>query len=115
MCLLANPMNPTRSLLSLAVVWLAAVGSLCAISAAAQAAQPAACQAHCPDRQGLPLEQWSEDRSAAEVYTFPWGAQYAFQPLDYAELSKEVCACLEQASGAMPGLPCWFEHEGKTS
>ena len=73
---------------------------LAATAASMAAGQPqASCQASCEELQALPLGQWSQERADAEVYTFPWGARYAYQPLDYVALSKEVCACLQQPQG----------------
>ena len=41
-------------------------------AAAASGAQTqASCQASCEELQTLPLLQWSEERSEAEVYSFP--------------------------------------------
>lgn len=82
--------------LASAILWL--VLTAAAASGAAGQTQ-ASCQASCEELQPLTLLQWSEERSEAEVYTFPWGARYAYQPLDYVALSKEVCACIQQPQG----------------
>ncbi len=92
-CRLCN--MPSSRLLIVLVAALAACSSpsTCTAAAAAPAATDG-CSATCMDLQAQPLRQWSAERSEATVYTLPWDASYAFHPLDYVALAKEVCACL---------------------
>ena len=94
-------MRPNRVLAS-ANLWLLLAAAAASLSCSAAGQTQASCQASCEELQALPLWQWSEERSESEVYTFPWGARYAYQPLDYVALSKEVCTCLEQSQGGVP-------------
>lgn len=99
---------PLRLPLALAVVaaWMAAsVAGQLASDGSAQAGPT--CSAQCQDLRTLPLGQWSGQRSQPELSVFPWHAGYAFQPLDFAALAEEVCACLALAGGEQaPGQKC---------
>lgn len=76
---------------------LLATGLLLQAAARATAGAGQECAATCAELQAQPLYEWSAGRAAAEAYQLPWNATYAFQPLDFVALSKEVCACLEGA------------------
>lgn len=92
-------MHPLLHLLA-----LAAAGAAALPAAAAPGQQPGglgwpACDADsaCAELEALPLQPWSQERAGATATRLPWGALYAFQPLDYASLAAEVCACLRRA------------------